>query len=53
MRMRALSSRKCRCGALRERSKSRCQKCQDRAQWYRRKAWKTPNHQNRRGGNLS
>jgi hypothetical protein len=41
--MPSLSRSNCRCGASRQPSESRCRKCRDRAQWYRRKAWRLKN----------
>lgn len=51
--MRFLATRKCRCGATRERRQALCTKCQHRADWYRRKAWKTRYPTYRHGGDVS
>jgi hypothetical protein len=48
-----LNQAKCRCGARRDRPQLRCRKCQYRATWYRRKAWRTRKLSNRHGGNQS
>jgi hypothetical protein len=54
--MNPITRHKCRCGASRKPSESRCQKCRDRARWNRRKAWrchKSRTQQDKQGSDLS
>lgn len=41
-------SARCECGALREITSTRCQKCRARIRWHKRKAWRTRHNSSRK-----